>query len=157
MSLLQIYYRVRQWKKFENRIIVSEVMAKSLVSCFFDSRCSIVSLLYRNTGKYKTVNCKTRLATKLQPCWNYGDTFSLWPIGAQIGLGLHFNNSTAANQSEFFLPARRYASAGTSYGPMSVSLCLSQVGVLSKRSSESSWCLALWLASSCRTRCHKEY
>ena len=27
-------------KKFENRIIVSEVMAKSLVSCFFDSRCS---------------------------------------------------------------------------------------------------------------------
>jgi len=28
------------------------------------------------------------------------------------------------------LPARRYASAGTSYGPVSV--CLSQVGVLSK-------------------------
>ena len=27
-------------KKFENRITVSEVMAKSLVSCFFDSRCS---------------------------------------------------------------------------------------------------------------------
>jgi len=27
-------------KKFENRIIVSEVMAKSLVSCFFDSRCT---------------------------------------------------------------------------------------------------------------------
>ena len=27
-------------KNFENRIIISEVMAKSLVSCFFDSRCS---------------------------------------------------------------------------------------------------------------------
>jgi len=26
-------------KNFENRIIFSEVMAKSLVSCFFDSRC----------------------------------------------------------------------------------------------------------------------
>jgi len=26
-------------KKFENRIIFSEVMAKSLVSCFFDSVC----------------------------------------------------------------------------------------------------------------------
>jgi len=26
-------------KFFENRIIVSEVIAKSLVSCFFDSRC----------------------------------------------------------------------------------------------------------------------
>jgi len=24
---------------FENRVIISEVMAKSLVSCFFDSRC----------------------------------------------------------------------------------------------------------------------
>jgi len=29
-------------KKFENRIIVSEVMAKSLVSCFFYSRCIYV-------------------------------------------------------------------------------------------------------------------
>jgi len=27
-------------KNFENRITFSEVMAKSLVSCFFDSRCS---------------------------------------------------------------------------------------------------------------------
>ena len=26
-------------KKIENRIIVGEVMANSLVSCFFDSRC----------------------------------------------------------------------------------------------------------------------
>ena len=34
MSLLQIYYRVRQWKKFENRLIFGEVMGKSLVSCF---------------------------------------------------------------------------------------------------------------------------
>jgi len=29
-------------KKIENRIIVGEVMAKSLVSCFFDSRCSFL-------------------------------------------------------------------------------------------------------------------
>ena len=27
-------------KNFENRVIVSEVMAESLVSCFFDSRCN---------------------------------------------------------------------------------------------------------------------
>ena len=27
-------------KNFENRIIVGQVMAKSLVSCFFDSRCT---------------------------------------------------------------------------------------------------------------------
>ena len=34
MSLLQIYYWVRQWKKFEIRLIFGEVMSKSLVSCF---------------------------------------------------------------------------------------------------------------------------
>jgi len=34
MNLLQIYCRVGYCKNFENRIIVSEVMAKSLVSCF---------------------------------------------------------------------------------------------------------------------------
>ena len=28
-------------RKIENRIIFGEVMAKSLVSCFFDSRCSV--------------------------------------------------------------------------------------------------------------------
>ena len=39
MNLLQIYCRVSSWKNFENRIIVGEIMAKSLVSCFFDSRC----------------------------------------------------------------------------------------------------------------------
>ena len=45
--------------------------------------------------------------------------------------------------SGWFLPARRYASAGTSYGPVSVCLsvrvCLSQVGVLSKRMNDPSW------------------
>ena len=41
MTLLQIYYRVRQRKKFENRLIFGEVIGKSLVSCFFiDSRCT---------------------------------------------------------------------------------------------------------------------
>ena len=35
MNLLQIYCRVGYWKFFENRLIFSEVIAKSLVSCFF--------------------------------------------------------------------------------------------------------------------------
>jgi len=35
----------RLLKKIENQIIVSEVMAKSLVSCFFDSRCICVSVV----------------------------------------------------------------------------------------------------------------
>jgi len=47
-----------------------------------------------------------------------------------------------------FLPARRYASAGTRHGPVSVCLCLSvcpsQVGVLKRRLNESSW---LWHGS----------
>ena len=32
MSLLQMYYWVRQWKKCGNRLIFGEVMGKSLVS-----------------------------------------------------------------------------------------------------------------------------
>ena len=44
---------------------------------------------------------------------------------------------------ERLLPARRYASAGNIYGHVSVSVylsvCLSQVGVLSKRVDGSSW------------------
>jgi len=38
MNLLQIYAESATEKNFENRIIYSEDMAKSLVSCFFDSR-----------------------------------------------------------------------------------------------------------------------
>jgi len=50
-------------KKFENRFIFGEVMGRSLMSCFFDSRCivlfSIISahlwierrLLYRRDGR----------------------------------------------------------------------------------------------------------
>ena len=49
---------------------------------------------------------------------------------------------TVNKRNRSFLPARRYASAGTSYGPVSVCLCLSQVGVLSKRLNESGWFLA---------------
>ena len=39
------------------------------------------------------------------------------------------------------------AGAGTSHGPVSVCVCLSQVGVLSKRLSETSWFLAWELPS----------
>ena len=55
---------------------------------------------------------------------------------------------------ELVLPARRYASAGTSYGPVSV--CLSQVGVLSKWVDGSSWFLAHRLLSTRPTPCFKE-
>ena len=39
-SLLQIYQWVCQRKNFENRLTFGEVMGKSLVSCYFESRCS---------------------------------------------------------------------------------------------------------------------
>ena len=51
------------------------------------------------------------------------------------------------------LPARRYAIAGTSYNPVSACLCLSQVGVLSKRLNESGW---FWHESFLRPMCCKE-
>ena len=57
------------------------------------------------------------------------------------------------------LPARRNASTGTSYGPVSVclSVCLSQVGVLSKRMNElSSWFLTRELSLTYPTLCCKE-
>ena len=34
----------RQWKHFENRLTFGEVVGKSLVSCFFDSQCSVATL-----------------------------------------------------------------------------------------------------------------
>jgi len=46
--------------------------------------------------------------------------------------------------------------AGTSYGPVFVCVCLSQVGVLSKRLNESSWILAWELHSTYPTLCYKE-
>ena len=51
-----------------------------------------------------------------------------------------------------FLPARRYASACTSYSHV----CLPQVGVLSKPLNESSWFLAGELSSSYPTLCCRE-
>ena len=38
-----MYYKSDSEKNFENLIIIGEVMAKSLVSCFFDSRCSFAA------------------------------------------------------------------------------------------------------------------
>ena len=51
-----------------------------------------------------------------------------------------------------FLPTRRYASAVVSYGPVSVmSVCLSQVGVLSKGMNGLIWFLAGKLLSTSPT------
>jgi len=59
-----------------------------------------------------------------------------------------------------FLPVRRYATAGTSYGPTSVCVCvyvcLSRVGVLLKRMDESGWFLAWELPLTYPTVCRKE-
>jgi len=64
--------------------------------------------------------------------------------------------STCCASLKALLPARRYASADTSYGPVSVCLCLSQVGVLSKRMNKSGWFLAGELPSTYSTLCCKE-
>ena len=47
MSLLQIYQWVGQWKNFENWLTFGEVMGKSLVSCFFETQCTITTLYHK--------------------------------------------------------------------------------------------------------------
>ena len=56
-------------KKFKNRIIISEVMAKSLVSCFFDSRCSFVfiALLQFTRVELRTKSTVTRSSRRYRP------------------------------------------------------------------------------------------
>ena len=48
--LLQIYYRVRQRKAFENRLIFGEVVGKSLMFCFLTQNLHRVKLRYRIDG-----------------------------------------------------------------------------------------------------------
>ena len=70
---------------------------------------------------------------------------------------IDFQKNCAVN-GKFSLPARRYASAGISHGPVSVCLCvcLSQVGVLVKWLDGSSWFLAWRLVLTCPTLYFKE-
>ena len=54
------------------------------------------------------------------------------PSQASVGV-ITAVSLTSIHDRRQFLPVRCHASAGTSYGPASVYLCLSQVSVLSKR------------------------
>jgi len=67
INLLQIYYRVGKWKKFENWIIVSEVMAKSLVSCFFLTH-GVEWLDYSSTKKLPEYSLLPNMPSSKQ-CW----------------------------------------------------------------------------------------
>ena len=62
----------------------------------------------------------------------------LWSTRSAVRVTGQRHTSRLRHRSvAYFLPARRSASAGTSYGPVSV--CLSQVAVLSKRTGASGW------------------
>jgi len=63
MNLLQIYCRVSNWKNFENRIIVGEIMAKSLVSCFFLTH-GVFLIFSTEAAQYE---CSYRRTTPLVP------------------------------------------------------------------------------------------
>jgi len=54
MNLLQIYCRVGYCKKIENRLIFSEVMAKSLVSCFLTHGVDIMAPLLSHRRLFTT-------------------------------------------------------------------------------------------------------
>ena len=60
MILLQIYQWVCQWKNFENRLTLGEVMGKSLVSCFFETQCSMHTA-------FNSTRPTCRLTSSLQP------------------------------------------------------------------------------------------
>ena len=94
----------------------------------------------------------------------------LWRLAPNSGAREGFNYLSVPTKAECcslqsvenlrkcrFLPARRYATAGTSYGPVSVCVCLSQVGVLSKRMDGIIWFLAWGLLSISPTRCFKKF
>jgi len=65
---LQIYQWVCQWKNFENRLTFGEVMGKSLVSCFFETQCTIVYDLFHIWSVSSHRNCRCHL-TDIQQLW----------------------------------------------------------------------------------------
>ena len=82
--------------------------------------------------------------------------FGTWQDQRRCGCGrTHMWERPLAELRALFasVPTRRYASTGTSYGPVSV--CLSQVGVLSKRLNESDCFLVRVLPSTYLTLCYK--
>ena len=121
-------------------------------------RISAVSLSGNNLGQVvhtrvclsrQAVYCGTGQGT-MMPCVSV-----IWTGPAETATYLVTRLLPSSSVSCWrFLPSRRYASACTSYGPVSV--CLTQVGVLSKRLNESSWVLAWELFSTCDTLCSKE-
>ena len=70
MNLLQIYYRVRWWKNFENRITVGEVMGKSLVSFFFDSWCSAFQFTFTREYTVQVHRFRCVITLMLMPLTN---------------------------------------------------------------------------------------
>jgi len=70
INLLQIYQRVCQLRNFENRLTFGEVMGKSLVSCFFDSRCNaefVIEFKKIYTRASSSVATTTQLMTQAGP------------------------------------------------------------------------------------------
>jgi len=82
----------------------------------------------------------------------YPDCFAVCPLSSVCMMShfeLYCNNLLPYLNPDWFLPVRRHASVSTSYGPLSVSLCVcpSQVGVLSKWLNKLGWFLAWELPS----------
>ena len=117
----------------------------------------LFAVLPRLSG-YSDVGCH-KLQPTCRPAVSVGrqcvPAFSVG-LAAVIALGIELSARLGPG-AMVILPVRRYASAGTSYGPASVclSVCpfvrLSQVGVLSKRMNESSCVFVRELLSTCPT------
>jgi len=117
-----------------------------------DGQCNVQKYYNKGSTNRNAVGTKLRylILTADERFYHYRNVLTFLYVFPTL-TGFYFFSPT-------FLPARRYTSAGTSYGPVSVCLshCLSQVGVLSKRLNESSWFLAWDLLSAYPTLRYKE-
>jgi len=69
MNLLQIYLWVWEWLSAENRLAFEKVMGNSLVSCFFDSRCTNTSrALSAARPKYASVKDSSHMRCAARWC-----------------------------------------------------------------------------------------
>ena len=75
MSLLQIYQWVCQWKNFENRLTLGEVMGKSLVSCFFETQCIYENHVYWENAVSPTLQVINPTVNGIYTAWNPGMSF----------------------------------------------------------------------------------
>ena len=124
MALLQISYSVYKLKNFENRLIFGEVMGKSLVSCFFDSRCTRSSAIADGP---RDASCQLKPCQ--QPCNSAETTCTTSPEQIKV-MKLEGYSGTMCNKhvhSTMKRSSRFHCLIRVINKPTTVELCISPV------------------------------